>query len=124
MKQNQFEERKKNRETNLEESKQKFNDDNADQIEAYNKYMTEKKAKEAQMYGEEAASENEDGEEQEEPPTLPEFNEAEAGERFDEENPEVEIPDEIVDDINNDWVLTEEESEALIAKYFADKTGE
>ena len=76
------------------------------------------------MYGEEAASEGEEGEEQEEPPTLPEFNESEAAERFDDENPEVEIPDEIVDDINNDWVLTEEENEALIAKYFADKSGE
>ena len=47
MKQNQFEERKKNRETFLEESKQKFNDDNADQIEAYNKYTAEKKSKDA-----------------------------------------------------------------------------
>jgi len=63
MKQNQFEERKKAREANLEESKQKFKDDNADQIEAYNKHVTDKKAKEALEYGEEAASENEeDGE--------------------------------------------------------------
>ena len=124
MKQSQFEERKKNREAFLEESKQKFNEDNADQIEAYNKYTAEKKSKDAQMYGDEAASEGEDGEEQEEPPTLPEFNETEACERFDEENPEVEIPDEIVDDVNNDWVLTEEENDALIAKYFADKSGE
>ena len=55
---------------------------------------------------------------------MPEFNEQDAVEKFDEENPEVEIPDEIIDDINNDWVLTEEENEALIAKYFADKSGD
>ena len=54
---------------------------------------------------------------------MPEFDAAEAGEKFDEENPEVEIPDEIVDDINNDWVLDEAENEALIAKYNADKNG-
>ena len=124
MKQSQFEERKKNREANLEESRAKFKEDNADQIDAYNKYITDKQAKEAQEYGEEQASENEDDAEQEEPPTLPEFDEAEAGEKFDEENPEVEIPDQIIDDINNDWVLDEAETEALIAKYFADKSGD
>ena len=124
MKQKQFEERKQAREANLEEAKTKFKDDNADQIEAYNKYVTDKQAKEAQEYGEEAASENEDEGEQEEPPTMPEFDEAEAGEKFDEENPEVEIPEEIVDDINNDWVLEPDEREALIAKYFAAKDGE
>lgn len=124
MKQSQFEERKKNREAFLEESRTKFKEDNADQIEAYNKYIADKQAKEAQEYGEEQASENEDEAEQEEPPTLPEFDEAEAGEKFDEENPEVEIPDEIIDDINNDWVLDEAETEALIAKYFADKSGD
>ena len=47
MKQNQFEERKKAREANLEESRTKFKEDNADQIDAYNKYVEEKKAKEA-----------------------------------------------------------------------------
>ena len=46
MKQNQFEERKKAREANLEESRTKFKEDNADQIDAYNKYVEEKKAKE------------------------------------------------------------------------------
>jgi len=55
---------------------------------------------------------------------MPEFDEAEAGEKFDEENPEVEIPDEIIDDINNDWMLEPDEREALIAKYFTAKDGE
>ena len=52
---------------------------------------------------------------------MPEFDEAEQAEKFDDENPEVEIPDEIIDDIDNDWVLTEEENEALISKYLAGK---
>ena len=55
---------------------------------------------------------------------MPEFDEAEAGEKFDEENPEVEMPSEISDDLNNEWVIDEAETEALIAKYFAVKDGE
>ena len=31
------------------------------------------------------------------------------------------IPDEVVDDIDNDWALTEEENVALIAKFMAGK---
>lgn len=38
VKQAQFEERKKNRETFIEESTQKFKDDHAEEIEVYNKY--------------------------------------------------------------------------------------
>ena len=124
LKEKMFEERKTARETFLTEAKQKFEDDHADEIKAYNKWKDEQDAKAAQEYGEEAASDGEEGEDAQEPPTLPEFDEAEACEKFDEENPEVEIPPEIVDDINNDWVLTEEENEALIAKYFADKNAD
>merc|ERR1739844_88396 len=119
MKQQQFEERKKNREAHLAESLQKFNEDHAEEIEAYNKYQEEQKAKAAQEYGEEQASEGEGDENEAEPPELPKFNEEEAAEKFDEENPEVLIPEEIVDDIDNDWALTEEENEALMAKYMA-----
>ena len=45
MKQSQFEERKKNRETFLAEALTKFNEDHAEEIEAYNKYQEEQKAK-------------------------------------------------------------------------------
>ena len=40
---------------------------------------------------------------------LPEFNRQEAEEKFDEENPPVDIPPDTEDDINNDWFLTEDE---------------
>ena len=42
-------------------------------------------------------------------------------EKFDEENPEIEIPDEVVDDIDNDWVLSEEEEAQLVTDYWASK---
>lgn len=38
-------------------------------------------------------------------------------EKFDDENPPIEIPADAEDDINNDWFLTEEEAEAEIAAF-------
>ena len=80
LKEQQFEERKKNRETHLAESLQKFNEDHADEIDAYNKYQDELKAKAAQEYGEEAASEGEGDGNEAEPPELPKFDEEAAAE--------------------------------------------
>lgn len=54
-----------------------------------------------------------------EPPVLPVFDPSETIQKFDEENPEIEIPNEIVDEIDNDWVLDEGETEAVIATYWS-----
>lgn len=43
---------------------------------------------------------------------LPAWDKQEAEAKFDDENPEVEIPNEVIDDIDNDWILTDEEIEA------------
>ena len=53
---------------------------------------------------------------------MPLFNQKEAADKFDEDNPEVEIPPEVVDEIQNDWVLTEEEESKLIEDYWTGKT--
>jgi len=50
---------------------------------------------------------------------LPEFVAEEYLEKFDEDNPEIYIPDEVVDDIDNDWPMTEDEEAELIAQYWA-----
>lgn len=52
---------------------------------------------------------------------LPVFNEKECQEKFDEENPEVEIPAEVIDEVYNDWVLTEEEELKLIEDFWTGK---
>lgn len=78
------------------------------------------KRKENEEYGEEAGS-NQDEEEDKEPPTKPVFNEKEVMDKFDEENPEIEIPAEVVDQVHNDWVLTEEEEAKLVDDYWAGK---
>jgi hypothetical protein len=76
--------------------------------------------KENDEYGEEAGSANEDDEEKE-PPVKPLFNEKEVMDKFDEDNPEIEIPPEVVDSINNDWTLSEEEEQKLVEDYWAGK---
>lgn len=55
---------------------------------------------------------------------MPEFNKSEMEEKFDDEFNEIEIPDEVVDEIDNDWVLTEEEWDALILSYYNAKGGD
>lgn len=48
---------------------------------------------------------------------MPEFNMEEMGEKFDDEFPEIEIPDEVMDETDNDWVMQEEEWDSLISSY-------
>ena len=55
---------------------------------------------------------------------MPEFDKAEAEEKFDEENPEIMIPDEVIDDTDNDWQLEDDEKEALITQFTAAKNPE
>ena len=55
---------------------------------------------------------------------MPEFDRREAEEKFDDENPEVIIPDELKDHVDNDWVLDDDEKEALITQFNAAKNPE
>lgn len=72
-----------------------------------------------QEYGEEHGSEDEDDRANVDPPVMPEFDRADAEGRFDDENPEVIIPDEVVDHVDNDWLLDEDEKEQLVTQYHA-----
>ena len=64
-------------------------------------------------YGEEEEEEQEEAKPKEKP-IRPVFNEQEHLENWVAENPEIIIPDEVVDDIDNDWELNEEEEETMI----------
>jgi hypothetical protein len=46
---------------------------------------------------------------------LPVFDPKDTAEKFDEENPAIEIPAPVVDEVDNDWVMDEEQTEAIIA---------
>lgn len=86
----------------------------------YEKWQEDERIKASQEYGEELDDEDEEAQNLE-PPALPEFNAEEVLERFDEEFQEIEIPEEVEDEIDNDWVLAEEEWEALLNQYTAAK---
>jgi hypothetical protein len=80
---------------------------------------------EAQESGKNEYAEESDGEEGDDKksiPTLPEFNVEEHLKNWDEENPEVMIQENTEDYIDNDWVLTEEETEEKIKAYFTSET--
>lgn len=117
----QAEERAKQKENHLIEARDKFNDEHREEIQAYEEYEAELAKKEAEEYGEEAGSDN-DQEEEKEPPVKPVYNEAEVIEKFDEDFPEIVIPDEVQDVIHNDWVLQEDEEQRLVDDYLAGKT--
>jgi len=52
------------------------------------------------------------------------FNRQEAAEKFDDDNPPIEIPPDAENDINNDWVLDEDEEEKLINTFNSSKGAE
>ena len=84
------EEREAKRQLDLKEAKEKFAEDNKDEIEVYNNYIKMKDGG-GDEYNEEEDEEAE--EKNKEPPKLPEFNEEEFLTKFDEEFPEVVIMD-------------------------------
>ena len=96
------------REQFLLDKESEFNEVNKEDIETYNKWKEEQERLAEQDYGEEKGSEDEDEKANAEPPSLPEFDKEEMEEKFDDENPPIDIPPEAEDDINNDWVLEED----------------
>jgi hypothetical protein len=48
---------------------------------------------------------------------MPEFNQQEMELKFDDEFNEITIPEEVVDEVDNDWVLEDEEWDTLISNY-------
>jgi hypothetical protein len=54
-------------------------------------------------------------------PEKPEFDPKEIEEKFDDDNPEIDIPDEVPVEMDNDWDLDEAEEEAAITAYWTVK---
>lgn len=100
----------------LKDSHTKFNEEHKDEIEIYNRYQQELQEK-----GND--NEGEDGN-QEQPPVLPVFNEEEWKKQWLGENPEIQIPQPVQEEKDDDWYLTMEEEETFIAEYFKQKEGQ
>mmetsp|Transcript_28748 Transcript_28748/g.43419 ORF Transcript_28748/g.43419 Transcript_28748/m.43419 type:complete len:198 (-) Transcript_28748:7-600(-) len=113
------EEREAKRATDLEAAKTKFQEDHKDEIEAYEAYRLKLEEGGDEYNDEEDDEQNE--ETNKEPVTLPEFDEAEFFEEWDQENPDIIIAEGTEDDVDNDWVLSEEDAAEEIKKFWANK---
>lgn len=58
-----------------------------------------------------------DLEDGEEPPTKPVYDENYFFFQWDEDHPEVIIPDEVIDDVDDDWLITADRKESMVNDY-------
>ena len=92
-----------------------------EEIDAFQKFEEGERFKQEDEYGEEEEEDGEKEKQLKEKPIMPEFNKHEYMQKWIEDNPIIEIPPHIVNDKDYDWVLSEEDEEALINQYFASK---
>ena len=91
------------------EAEVRFNDDHRDEIEAAIAYASRDPSQD---------EEEGEGGEKEAPPVMPIFNKEEFLAKWLAENPAIEIPEEVVFDVDNDWVLSASEIDYHINAYF------
>ena len=114
-------ERQVKMEQELVEAEAKFNEEHKEEIEEALKWDADQIVKVDEEYGEEqddSRAEDESARPKERP-FVPAFNKAEVLKRWLEDNPVIEIPSETQMEPDTDWVLTEEEEQALLAAYMA-----
>ena len=121
------EDRKQRREEYLLDTRANWETEHADEIEAYKIEKDRERRREAgEPVSEDEEEEvlDEDGKEREKP-TMPFFDENEHLSKFDEkeENAVVEIPPEIIDDIDDDWPMNAEEENEFIDRILASRDG-
>lgn len=116
--------KREERETKIEEDKQRSEDRKAATDEAREKWENDNAAA-IQKYEDYAASIADGGtpdlEEGEEPPTKPTFDEKFFLYNWDEEHPAINIPAEVIDDVDNDWIIAADKKDDLIADYAANR---
>lgn len=99
----------------MEEAQGTWADENADDIEAYNDRQAQIQAAKDNN---EPVPELDEGQEE---PVKPVFDMKFFEFNFEAETPPVVIPDEVVDDIDNDWKIVPEDRDAVIEKYLANQ---
>ena len=99
-------------EVEIVEAENKYNEDHKEDMEAYLQYQ------QRSSRGEKDDEEEEDNTEREPAPVMPVFNKEEFLAKWLTDNPPIVIPDEPVEEPDNDWILTPAELEVLINTYF------
>ena len=84
----------------LKEAEQKFLDEKKEEIEAYQRWEQEKASID---YGNEAEANNNNEEKQ--PLVIPVFNQADWKAQWLNENPVIVIPEQVIEDKDNDWYM-------------------
>jgi hypothetical protein len=85
-------------------------EEHKEEIDAAYNYEQAEKNKINDEYGEENEDEDKD-QKPKEKPVMPVFDTQEWLNKWLEENPVIEIPPYVIDDQDNDWILSEEEEE-------------
>ena len=122
-------ERQVRQEQELSEAEAKFNEEHKEEIDAVHKWEADQEAKAngggADEYGDEDDDDNNTSAVKtartEVKPDMPVFKRDEFLKRWLEDNPVIEIPLEQSPENDTDWLLTEEEEQALIAGFNKDK---
>lgn len=111
------EERANKRQADLDEAKEKFNEEHKDEIDAYEAWKA-KQAEGDDQYGEEDEDDDEDVKKNKDPPVLPVFDQQEFLTKWDEDTPDIIISQELTNDVDNDWVLDEDQQQEQINAYW------
>ncbi len=93
----------------------KFLEDKKEEIEAFQKWEAERAIGQGTI---ESAENNEGNEEANAYPQMPVFNKDEWEVQWHLDNPEIVIPEPIIEDKDNDWYMNREEEDLLIQQYF------
>ena len=119
--------KREERQQRIEEDKQRTEDRGAanqeakDRFESENRSLIEKYTEYQEALTSEEPPELEEGEE---PPTKPEFDEKFFLYGWDDEHPAVIIPDEVIDDKDNDYLIPADKKDELIEQFAAQKAEE
>jgi len=103
--------RKERMEVEVVEGEAKFKEDNRDDIEAYNNYQLR-----SQRDSENGGDQDESGE-KEAAPVLPVFNKEAFLANWLNANPEILIPEEPIEEVDNDWIMSQSELDYNVNTY-------
>lgn len=119
--------KREEREQKIDEDKQRTEERKAATDEAREKWENENAAA-IQKYEDYAAAieggTTPDLEEGEDPPTKPSFDEKFFLYNWDEEHPAINIPPEVIDDVDNDWIISADKKDDLIADFAVNRQEE
>ena len=100
----------------MTEQEETYYKDHEEEMKIYLDWEAKQKDKGDSEYEDE--EEDEEKDEEKEPPKKPVFEPKEHEDSFDGDHPVIEIPNEVPEEFDNDWVLSEEEVSLMVEQYW------